>query len=346
VKRPEVLLFLGPDAAGDVVQGLLEAATDRVDAAFYEIGPGYALELLKLARTGVRVAVVVDDHPGANSAAAGVLDAAPGALRVTGGRRGQLMHSKLAVLGGAAGSPVLVMTGNLILRDAPHHNLRRPQGTPLAGTREWGVAVTGSTSLTTLARAAIAAAAVDARTPPKPWALVEAELAPPVGAPEPAVAPLRISLAEHRLALLAGEGRIGAALLAAIGAAGRRVEVTVPYVHAGSGRVATLLDALAAAAGRGCAVRLLLGADPAAEHGATAAELAGRGVEARVMDPLRSTTGHAKGLVADSTVILGSANWSAAGLDGNSEACIRLVDPDAAAYFAAALDRDWEVAAG
>jgi hypothetical protein len=58
VKRPEVLLFVGPDAAGDVVLGLLEAATDRVDAAFYEIGPGYALELLKLARAGGGVAGV------------------------------------------------------------------------------------------------------------------------------------------------------------------------------------------------------------------------------------------------------------------------------------------------
>jgi phosphatidylserine/phosphatidylglycerophosphate/cardiolipin synthase-like enzyme len=256
------------------------------------------------------------------------------------------MHTKLAVLGGASGSAVLVMTGNLILRDAPHHNARRPVGTLLAGTREWGVAVTGSTALTRLTRAAIAAAAVDARPPPKPWALVEAELAPPVGAPQPAVAPLRLSLAEHRIALLAGEGRIGAALLAAIGSARRRVEVTVPYVHPGGGRVAALIDALAAAAGRGCAVRLLLGADPAAARGATAAELAAGGVEARVMDPLRSTTGHAKGVVADSTVILGSANWSTSGLDGNSEACIRLADADAAAYFAAALDRDWEVAAG
>jgi phosphatidylserine/phosphatidylglycerophosphate/cardiolipin synthase-like enzyme len=62
------------------------------------------------------------------------------------------------------------------------------------------------------------------------------------------------------------------------------------------------------------------------------------------MDPTRSTTGHAKGAVVDSTVLLGSANWSAAGMRSAWEAALVLDEPAAADYYGEALLRDWQVA--
>jgi phosphatidylserine/phosphatidylglycerophosphate/cardiolipin synthase-like enzyme len=59
------------------------------------------------------------------------------------------------------------------------------------------------------------------------------------------------------------------------------------------------------------------------------------------MDPARSTTGHAKGMVIDQAVVVTSANWSGAGLGGNREVALEIDAPPAAGYFAAALERDW-----
>jgi phosphatidylserine/phosphatidylglycerophosphate/cardiolipin synthase-like enzyme len=118
----------------------------------------------------------------------------------------------------------------------------------------------------------------------------------------------------------------------------RRALVTVPYVHPHVPAVATLLGGLAAAAGRGCDARLLLGALP---EPADLAALTRLGLAVRVMDPARSTTGHAKGAVLDGAVIAGSANWSGAGLGANLEAALAVDAPAAAGYYAAAFDRDW-----
>ena len=79
-----------------------------------------------------------------------------------------------------------------------------------------------------------------------------------------------------------------------------RALVTVPYVHPHVIAVAGLLRALAAAAGRGADARLLLGGVP---DPADLAAVRGLGLAARVMDPARSTTGHAKGAVLDGAAI-------------------------------------------
>jgi phosphatidylserine/phosphatidylglycerophosphate/cardiolipin synthase-like enzyme len=62
------------------------------------------------------------------------------------------------------------------------------------------------------------------------------------------------------------------------------------------------------------------------------------------MDPARSTSGHAKGIVADGAALVSSANWSAAGLGGNWEAALRIDHAGAAAYYEAAWRRDWATA--
>ena len=63
-----------------------------------------------------------------------------------------------------------------------------------------------------------------------------------------------------------------------------------------------------------------------------------------VMDPLRCTTGHAKGVVVDDVAVVSSANWSGAGLGGNREAALVLRSGAAAEYFAAAFEHDWATA--
>jgi phosphatidylserine/phosphatidylglycerophosphate/cardiolipin synthase-like enzyme len=154
------------------------------------------------------------------------------------------------------------------------------------------------------------------------------------------VPPLHLEIAEAQLGLAVGGSEIAGVLAAQLARCRRRALVTVPYVHAHVAAVGPLLDALGALCRRGVAVRLLLGAVPEARD---AEVLRATGMAVRVMDPGRSTTGHAKGLVADGTVVLGSANWSSSGLGGNRECALALADDRAADWFAAALERDWEV---
>ena len=96
---------------------------------------------------------------------------------------------------------------------------------------------------------------------------------------------------------------------------------------------------MAAASSRTVACGLLLGAVPDPKDVELLAALP---FQVRRMDPARSTSGHAKGMVADGAVLVSSANWSKAGLGGNWEAGLRIDHPAAAAYYAAAWRRDWE----
>jgi phosphatidylserine/phosphatidylglycerophosphate/cardiolipin synthase-like enzyme len=110
----------------------------------------------------------------------------------------------------------------------------------------------------------------------------------------------------------------------------------VPYVHTHVAAVRQLLGMLAAAGGR-----LLLGTPP--DPADAEALRATPHLHTRVMDPARCTTGHAKGMVAGGVAVVGSANWSAAGLGGNREAALAIANERAADWFAAALERDWDV---
>ena len=132
---------------------------------------------------------------------------------------------------------------------------------------------------------------------------------------------------------------MGQTLGAMITAARRWVLVTVPYAHPSALPVRDLLDRMTEASSRGVACALLLGGIPGPNdaHALTALPF-----PVRRMDPTRSTSGHAKGMVADASALVSSANWSASGLGGNWEAALRIEHPAAAAYYAAAWRRDWE----
>jgi phosphatidylserine/phosphatidylglycerophosphate/cardiolipin synthase-like enzyme len=152
---------------------------------------------------------------------------------------------------------------------------------------------------------------------------------------------LELSVEASALELVTGGRAVAALVTSRLAAVRRRALVTVPYVHPHVAGVAVLLGALAAVARRGADARLLLGAVPEPADLSTLRRL---GIAVRVMDPVRSTTGHAKGAVLDGTVVAGSANWSGAGLGVNLEAALAVDHPDAAGYYAAAYERDWAAA--
>jgi hypothetical protein len=334
-----VTALLGPDNAGDAISEAIGTVGDRLDVAVYEMGPGYAGQLATVAQQA-QVRLLLDAHTGdgANPAAVRRLVGTRVAVREIGSRRAQA-HWKLIV----AGQDTLhVGSGNLISRDAPRHGA--DQATPLAGTREWWVAISGATGLAAQARGALDAAWARAGPQPAP---VRSEAAgppipPPVGTPLPQVPPLTADVAPGRLLLATDAAGCASLLTSRLVAARRRLLITVPYVHARAPAVAPLLAGLKAAAAARLDVRLLLGAAPGDGVAATPAELRHLGIAVRVMDPVRTTTGHAKGLVADGVVVVGSSNWSQGGLHGNLEAALAVEDGAVAGHFAAAFERDWE----
>lgn len=327
-------LALGPDAAGGLLRGLVEGAEGHLDVAVYEVGPSYAALLATAAKRGVAVRLLLDAHAGANATAAGIVAGSGVECRVLGGHPGVEAHWKLLVADGTLATG----TGNLLRRDAP------PPGE--AGTREWWVAVSGHAAhLFTRAHDSFDSAWRDAAPPPATWRRpAQVPAAPPVGVPPQRVAPLDLDIPTAALHLSIGGSDVAELLAGRVAAARERVLVTVPYVHTRVAPARALLDLLCGAAARGAAVRLLLGVPPDVGDGVALAALGPRGLETRVMDPLRSTTGHAKGLVADGAAVAGSANWSAAGLGGNRESALLLDDRRAADWFAAALDLDWGLA--
>jgi phosphatidylserine/phosphatidylglycerophosphate/cardiolipin synthase-like enzyme len=332
----ELTCALGPDAAGTMLSRLVRGVRHRLDVAVYEAGPAHRWELVEAARRRVPVRLVLDAHASdGNAATARELIAAGGGCRVA-GRGAEVAHGKLLI----GDRTVAVGTGNLIWRDAPRdRHLRYPPGsTPLAGTREWWVAVSGSRALSRAAGSAFEQHWCAATAPPRSWSAGTEGGAPHVGIPIPRMPPDVASVRSRRLRLVTGGAPVGALIRSMIATARRHVLVTVPYAHTSAARVADLLDLMAGAASRGVACALLLGDVPDAGD---AERLRTLPFAVRRMDPARSTSGHAKGVVADRSVLVSSANWSSSGLGENWEVALHVEHPGAAAYYAAAWRRDW-----
>lgn len=335
---------LGPDSAGTLLHRFLASATSRLDVAVYEAGPAYAWAFPRAVERGVKVRLLLDGHGGANRGCIEELRAAaargtvvPCRIRRHEGAREA--HWKILV---ADADRLAVGTGNLIERDAPAdgHGRLPPDAAPQAGTREWWAFVAGASTMAAAARSRIGSVWRESTAPPPVWAVEQAAEAPPIGAPRPSVAPLEVEVGPRRLQLAVEAKAVRLAIEAILESAGRRCLVVVPYMHTWAHEVRPLLERLAEARRRGLDVRVLLGQEPA---GGDAATLRERRVPARVMDPGRCTTGHAKGLVVDSRVMVMSSNWSAAGLGTSIECALRIDHPAAADYFGEAFERDWEV---
>jgi len=335
---PIMTCALGPDAAGTVLTSRLASAVGRLDIAVYELGPTYAALVARAHRSGVRVRVILDRHAGANSGGGAILTRAGVPCRVLGGRWGAEAHWKMLV----ADRWVAVGTGNLIRRDAPADPKGRVPPDPVEagpGTREWWTVVDDDPAVAAAASAGFDAAWREA----SPWQPVTKDAvdhAPAIGVPEPLIAPRTVRVGESAVRLWLGGAAIGGELDRLLRQAKRRALVLVPYVHPGAPAVARLLTGMSEAAAAGVDARLLLGLVPPGGG----ASIASWNVAARVMNPLRCTTGHAKGAVIDDVAVVGSANWSAAGLGANREAAIVARASDVADYFAAAFEHDWATA--
>jgi phosphatidylserine/phosphatidylglycerophosphate/cardiolipin synthase-like enzyme len=123
------------------------------------------------------------------------------------------------------------------------------------------------------------------------------------------------------------------ALAAALARAARTVAVQMEELSDGA-----LVRALLAARARGCAVSVALpggGASPATTG--AAGSLASAGVVVRFVDAPQI---HAKAVVADDWLYLGSANLTAASLDANREVGLGLTDPAALRLVAATIADD------
>jgi phosphatidylserine/phosphatidylglycerophosphate/cardiolipin synthase-like enzyme len=332
----EVICGLGPDNAGSLITRLLIEARHTIDAAVYEVGPSYRWAFVAAARRGVRVRLILDRHPSdGNAGTATRVARAGGECRVL-GSSGSAAHWKLLAVDHRR---VAVGTGNLIWRDAP----RRQRGAvsqALHGTREWWAVSDGSRDVELCVSTGFETAWSVARRPPPAWR-AHVDVAPEVGAPHPQVPPLGVAATARDVRLVLGGLPVAIATRALIDGAAQRVLATVPYVHPRSRPVRSLLAAMVSAARRGADARLLLGTPPLPED---AQSLGCLDLPVRTMDPRRSTSGHAKGLVADGSVLVASANWSSAGLGVNWEAALVIRRSEAAEYYAAAWQRDWDAA--
>jgi phosphatidylserine/phosphatidylglycerophosphate/cardiolipin synthase-like enzyme len=332
---------LGPDSAGTVLMRTLRGARHTIDAAIYEVGPSYRWALVRAAERGVVIRLVLDAHRSdGNAATARALIAAGAECRVA-GVGADSAHGKLLIVD----STVAVGTGNLIWRDAPRDRHLRlpPRGDPLAGTREWWMTATGSRQLHAAAAEAFGSHWAAATPPPESWATEPQAAAPGIGTPATQVAPKTFCIPSRRVRLVVGGAAVNDALAAALFDARRRILVTVPYARPAAAPVGALLDLMTRASSRGVACGLLLGGIPERRD---AGLLVALPFAVRRMDPAQSTSGHAKGVVADGSVVVSSANWSDAGLGGNWEAALHVDHPAAAAYYTAAWRRDWETAVG
>jgi hypothetical protein len=336
---------LGPDSAGTLLHRFLQAPASTLDVAVYEVGPGYGWMFPRAVERGVRVRLLLDGHRGDSRGCLEELRRAeergihvPCRMRRHDGLREA--HWKLIV---ADADRLALGTGNLIVRDAPadSHGRLPPESDPLAGTREWWAFVEGAPTLAATARSRVTAAWRDAVPPPPVWAVEEAPGAPPVGSPQPSVPPLTLDLSARRLHLSTDARAVRTAIEAALEGQVRRCLLTVPYIHTWAHEVRPLVERLADLRRGGADVRVLLGVEPA---GGDAAMLHERGIPVRVMSAQRCTTGHAKGLVVDTTVLVMSANWSAGGLGASLETALRIDHAGAAEYFGSAFERDWAVA--
>ena len=340
---PELICALGPDNAGTVLADCIRRARSSLDVAMYEIGPSYAWALAAAARRGVRVRLVLDGHRGdGNAGTAATVAAAGGECRVL-DRGVAAGHWKLLLIDR---TDVAVGTGNLIWRDAPRR-ARRPSVAPpaaplLRGTREWW-AVTDDADVAEAAEMAVEAAWDAAVRPPGTWLTARHLRGNPgaVGIPAPQVEPLQLAPGPGRVRLVIGGLPVAASLRDAMAAARTSVMITAPYVGSRAASVRALLFHARSVQSRGVDVRMLLGAPP---HPRDAASLGRAGIPVRWMDPSASTRGHAKGLIADGTAVVTSANWSRAGFGANWEAALVMNSAAAAAYLAAAWERDWATA--
>lgn len=331
--------FLLPDAPS-VPTETLRSARRRILLAGYTLTSEQVADALIAAeRRGVVVRVLVDAEPvgGRTVRGARALDrlAAAGVdVRVLGGPRARFdyHHPKYAVVDDRA----LVLTENW-----------KPAGVGGKSSRGWGLVVDSSPVAADLA----GLFRVDAGwNDAIPWRrhrrgrTFETET-PAEGDYPSRFEPTDVTAAGVRV--LTAPGNAESALVGVVDGADRRVDVIQPSIGRRDG---PLLRATIRAAERGVTVRVLVsGAWYVAEENAALVEwlngVATRRdlpLTARVAEPAgRYEKIHAKGVVADGVVVVGSLNWNENAVSENREVALAVRSEALATYFRESFAADW-----
>lgn len=330
--------FVTPDLA--VPLEPIRTATGSVRLAGYTFASERVADALaRAAHRGVDVRVLVDDAPvgGVTPRQVRVLDRLVDAgvhVRALGGERAryEYQHSKYLV----ADDTAMVLTENW-----------KPSGTGGHANRGWGVVLRDPGTATALRRVFDADwTAPDARN----WTTVavddDADPAPAANGTYPARVPSR-NLTVDSVTVVTAPDNAERTLVDALRNATDRVLV----LQMGAERDGVLLRETIAAARRGVDVRVLLSsAWYAREENARVVDalnaLADREslqLTAKLVEPDgRFQKVHAKGVVVDDSVVLGSVNWNDHSLRENREVAVVLRGDAAANYYADAFDRDWQ----
>ncbi|WP_380675206.1 phospholipase D-like domain-containing protein [Salinigranum sp. GCM10025319] len=332
--------FVLPDSP-DLPVETLRSADERILLAGYTLTSERVARALVAARErGVQVRVLVDDAPvgGLSVREARTLDRLAGAgveVRVTGGEgaRFSYHHPKYAVVDDRA----LVLTENW-----------KPAGTGGRSSRGWGVRVDSPRVTGDLADLFASDAAGRDVTP---WTRFRrgrafSEGDPPAEGTYPTRHdPERVTVESVRL--LTAPGNAESAVVGVIDGADERVDVVQVSVERDHPFVTSLLDA----ARRGVRVRILLSSAwyVREENAATVEWLNRRAanedlpLEARVAEPgSRYEKIHAKGVIADDTVLVGSLNWNRHSSRENREVVVALDGEAAAGYYREVFVADWQ----
>jgi phosphatidylserine/phosphatidylglycerophosphate/cardiolipin synthase-like enzyme len=331
--------FVLPDAPAVPLE-TLRGARRRVLVAGYTFTSARVADALVAAeRRGVTVRVLVDAEPVGGRSAAGArtldrLDAAGVDVAVLGGphARFDYHHPKYAVVDDRA----LVTTENW-----------KPAGVGGRSSRGWGVVVDSPAVATDLAGLFRADAGWRDAVPWRQFRRGKRfETAPPADGTYPSrIAPTEVTAREVRV--FTAPGNAGDAVVGVLDAATDRVDVIQPTVGR---RDDPLLRATVRAAARGVEVRVLLsGAWYVAEENAAlvewlngVAERRGLPLSARVAEPRgRFEKIHAKGVVADDVVVVGSLNWNENARTENREVAVAVRSETLATYFREAYAADW-----
>jgi phosphatidylserine/phosphatidylglycerophosphate/cardiolipin synthase-like enzyme len=337
VGAANVTAFVLPDAPGPPVE-TLQSAEERILLAGYTLTSERVGDaLVAAAERGVRVSVLLDADPvgGITQREADLLSRLQSAripVRLIAGEtaRFRFHHPKYAVVDDRA----VVLTENW-----------KPAGTGGNGSRGWGVRIDSD-------RAADELASVfhhdwsgpDART----WTRVRRGRTFESGGAAIDSFPSRFEPEQFRanaVFVLTAPGNAESGVVSVVDTTTDRVDVIQPTVERGR-----LLDSTKRAAKRGVTVRILLsGAWYVAEDNQKLAESLNEWAE-RVGVPLTAKLAdpgnafgkiHAKGVIADDTVIVGSLNWNPTSARENREVAVALRGPEVADYYGAVFAADW-----
>jgi phosphatidylserine/phosphatidylglycerophosphate/cardiolipin synthase-like enzyme len=331
--------FLLPDSPDLAVETLRDARRRILLAGYTFTSRRVADALVAAERRGVEVRVLVDADPvgGRSSRGAASLDrlAAAGVeVAVLGGpnARFDYHHPKYAVVDDRA----LVTTENW-----------KPAGVGGRSSRGWGVVVDSPSVAADLAGLFRNDAGWRDAVPWRRHRRGEsfADATPAEGRYPSRIEPTTATASSVRV--LTAPGNAESAVVDRIDAATDRVDVIQPSIGRRDG---PLLRATVRAAERGVEVRLLVsGSWYVAEENAAlvdwlngVAERRDLPLSARVADPGgRFEKIHAKGVVADDVVVVGSLNWNENAVSENREVSVAVRSDRLAAHFRESFDADW-----